>query len=91
MLLFHCPGVAKLPANAEHKLTKCCVSLSCPITMLLSYLLAQFPVGHWLEYLKSELSTLLSFINYSNGNPAKRVDKLWEIAPKTLVNNKCQA
>lgn len=61
MLLFHCPGVAKLPANAERKLIKCCVSLSCPITMLLSYLFAQFPVGHWLEDLQSELSSLLGW------------------------------
>lgn len=61
ILLFYCPGVAKLPANAEHKVTKCYVSLCCPITMLLSYLLAQLPVGHWLEYLKSELSSLLGY------------------------------
>lgn len=53
------PRGCKLPANVEHKLTKCRVSLSGPITMLLSYLLAQFPGGPWLEYLKSELSTLL--------------------------------
>lgn len=62
MLLFHCPGVAKLPANAKHKLRKHCVSLSCFITMLLSYLLSQFPIGYWLEYLKNELSSLLGYM-----------------------------
>lgn len=51
-LLCHRPGFVKLPANAEHKLVKCCVSLSCPITMLLSYLFAQFPVGHWWDIYK---------------------------------------
>lgn len=30
--------------------------------MLLSYLLAQFPAGHWLEYLESKLSTLLGYM-----------------------------